>query len=70
VDPAVARPATPPAGPAHVDPIAAARAEVSLCQDELLARIRDEHEAVARTAEASRRLEDAKARLVALENAE
>jgi hypothetical protein len=66
VAPAVA----PPSAPVPVDPISVARAEVSRCQDELLAHIRDEHEAVARTAEASRRLEDAKARLVALENAE
>lgn len=53
-----------------VDPVSAARAEVSDCQDDLLACIREEHVAVARTAEASRRLEDARARLMAVENAE
>lgn len=58
----------PPLRP--LDPLAAARAEVSACQDELLACIRAEHEAIARTAEASRALEEARARLAAVEGAE
>jgi hypothetical protein len=53
-----------------MDPLSAARAEVSACQDDLLAAIRAEHESIARTAEVSRALEEARARLAALEAAE
>lgn len=69
--PAPADPAPPEPPAVHpLDPLSAARAEVSACQDDLLAAIRAEHEAIARTAEASRALEEARARLAALEAAE
>jgi hypothetical protein len=62
--------AMPPAPARAQDPLSLARAEVTACQDDLLACIRAEHEAIARTAEASRALEEARARLAALESPE